>query len=100
MITRLWHGWTTPANAPAYENLLRTEIFTGIAARQIAGYRGISLCKREVGTEVEFVTICGSTRSMPCAPLPARITRLRRYHRRRVQCLRGSIRFPRTTRLW
>ena len=57
MITRIWHGWTTPANAPVYENLLLTEIFTGIAARKITGYRGISLCKRESGTEVEFVTI-------------------------------------------
>jgi hypothetical protein len=57
MITRIWHGWTTTANAPVYENLLLTEIFTGIAARQIAGYRGISLCKRNAGAEVEFVTI-------------------------------------------
>ena len=57
MITRVWHGWTTPVNAPLYENLLRTEIFTGIAGRQIAGYRGITLCRRELGEEVEFVTI-------------------------------------------
>jgi hypothetical protein len=57
MITRIWHGWTTPANAPAYENLLRREIFTAIAERRIEGYRGISLCKRELGEEVEFVTI-------------------------------------------
>lgn len=57
MITRIWHGWTTPANAPAYENLLLNEIFTGIAARRIAGYRGISLCKRDAGADVEFVTI-------------------------------------------
>ena len=57
MITRVWHGWTTAANAPVYEDLLRTEIFTGIAARRIAGYRGISLCRRDVGDEVEFMTI-------------------------------------------
>jgi len=57
MITRVWHGWTSRANAPVYENLLRTEIFTGIAERQIAGYRGISLCRRDLGDEVEFVTI-------------------------------------------
>ena len=57
MITRIWHGWTTPANAPVYESLLRSEIFTGIGARKIAGYRGISLCRRDVGAEVEFVTI-------------------------------------------
>jgi hypothetical protein len=57
MITRIWHGWTTPANAPIYENLLRSEIFTAIAEHNIAGYRGISLCKRDSGDEVEFVTI-------------------------------------------
>ena len=57
MITRIWHGWTAPENAPIYEQLLLTEIFPGIAARNVPGYRGISLCKRAVGTEVEFVTI-------------------------------------------
>jgi heme-degrading monooxygenase HmoA len=57
MITRIWHGWTTPANAQAYEDLLRTEIFIGIEGRKISGYRGISLCKRESGDEVEFITI-------------------------------------------
>ena len=57
MITRVWHGWTTRANAPVYEELLRTEIFTGIAERRITGYRGISLCRRELAEEVEFMTI-------------------------------------------
>ena len=57
MITRIWHGWTTPANAPVYEQLLLTEIFSGIAARKISGYRGISLGKRAAGEETEFVTI-------------------------------------------
>ena len=57
MISRIWHGWTTPANADAYETLLKSEIFTGIAARQIAGYRGIHLLRRDIGNEVEFVTI-------------------------------------------
>lgn len=57
MITRTWRGWTTSANAPAYENLLLTQIFPGIASRQIPGYRGISLVKRDLGSEVEFMTI-------------------------------------------
>jgi heme-degrading monooxygenase HmoA len=57
MITRIWHGWTSPANASAYESLLLDEIFPSIKAREIAGYRGISLCKRDLGHEVEFVTI-------------------------------------------
>ena len=57
MISRIWHGWTTPDNADAYETLLRHEIFAGIAAREIAGYRGIHLLRREAGDEVEFVTV-------------------------------------------
>ena len=57
MISRIWHGWTTPANADAYESLLKSEIFQGIGDRQIAGYRGIHLLRRDVGEEVEFVTI-------------------------------------------
>jgi heme-degrading monooxygenase HmoA len=57
MISRIWHGWTTPANADAYETLLKNEIFVGIAGRQIAGYRGIHLLRRDLGHEVEFVTV-------------------------------------------
>ena len=57
MITRIWHGWTTVANAPKYEALLREEIFAGIASRQIPGYHGISLGKRRLGDEVEFITL-------------------------------------------
>lgn len=56
MISRLWYGWTTLANANAYEQLLRTEIFPGIVARKIAGFRDIKLLRRTVGDEVEFVT--------------------------------------------
>ncbi|MBN1813872.1 MAG: antibiotic biosynthesis monooxygenase [Anaerolineae bacterium] len=58
MISRIWHGWTTPANADAYEALLKSEIFVGIQNREIAGYRGIHLLRRtSVGNEVEFVTV-------------------------------------------
>lgn len=57
MIVRLWHGWTTPANADAYERLLEEEIFRGIASRAIPGYRGIELLRRSAGGEVEFVTV-------------------------------------------
>jgi heme-degrading monooxygenase HmoA len=57
MIVRLWRGWTTPANADAYEALLREEIFAGIARREMRGYRGIELFRRPVDGEVEFVTL-------------------------------------------
>ena len=57
MICRIWHGWTVPANADAYEELLRREIFAGIVGRAIAGFRIIELLRRDAGAEVEFVTI-------------------------------------------
>lgn len=57
MISRIWHGWTTPASADTYETLLKEEIFVGIQGRQISGYKGIQLLRRDVGAEVEFVTI-------------------------------------------
>lgn len=57
MIGRIWHGWTTPQNADTYEGLLKEEIFTGIENRQINGFQGIQLFRRELGSEVEFVTI-------------------------------------------
>lgn len=57
MISRIWHGRTARENADAYEQLLRTEIFQGIAERSIQGYRGIHLLRRDVDDGVEFVTI-------------------------------------------
>ena len=57
MIARLWHGWTTPENADVYENLLKTEIFHGIAAKGVKGYRGIRLLRRTSGNEIEFITL-------------------------------------------
>lgn len=57
MIARIWHGWTTRANADSYEQLLRHEIFEGIGAKKIEGFLGIDLMRRDVGQEVEFVTL-------------------------------------------
>ena len=58
MIARIWHGWTKPENADKYEKLLKEEIFPGIAAKQVSGYREIQLLRRPIGNdEVEFITI-------------------------------------------
>ena len=57
MNLRIWHGWTDPANADAYEALLKEEIFVGIDDRKISGYDGIRLLRRDLDLEVEFVTI-------------------------------------------
>jgi hypothetical protein len=57
VISRIWHGYTTPANADVYENLLKEEIFVGIRGRKIEGFREIQLFRRNLGPEVEFVTV-------------------------------------------
>lgn len=57
MIGRIWHGYTTPANADVYEKLLKEEIFLGIRGRNIPGFREIQLFRRDLGPEVEFVTL-------------------------------------------
>ncbi len=43
MISRIWHGWTTPQNADAYEALLKREVFVGIKGRNIPGFQRIEL---------------------------------------------------------
>ena len=55
MIARIWHGWTSAANARAYEELLRKKVLPGI--HRVDGYRGAYLMRRERSGEVEFVTV-------------------------------------------
>src|SRR5687767_14027771 len=57
MIKRIWHGWTSAEKADEYETLVRNEVFVGIRARHIAGFRNIELLRRESDSEVEFVSI-------------------------------------------
>src|SRR5512142_2400290 len=57
MIGRVWHGWTSVAHADAYQQLLKEEVFRGIAGKSIPGYRGIQLFRRALDEEEEFVTI-------------------------------------------
>lgn len=57
MICRIWRGWTTPANAAAYQELLVSQIIPGIEARGLAGFRHIDMMRRDAGDETEFATI-------------------------------------------
>jgi len=57
MISRIWHGWTTPDNADKYEALLKEKIFVNIQNRRIDGFKGIQLLRRPVGEDVAFVAI-------------------------------------------
>jgi heme-degrading monooxygenase HmoA len=55
MIARVWHGYTKPEHADAYEAMLKPELLPGIS--KVKGYRGSYLLRRNVGEEVEFITI-------------------------------------------
>ena len=55
MIARIWHGYTKPENADAYEAMLKPEVLPGIS--KVKGYRGSYFLRRDQGSEVEFVTI-------------------------------------------
>ncbi len=57
MIARVWHGWTTRAQADIYEALLRERIFPGIFAKQVPGFLRIELFRRDLDQEVEFMTV-------------------------------------------
>lgn len=56
MILRLWQGWTRPANAAAYRQLLETQIFPEIRAKAGDGLRRIQLLERDEGDEIAFIT--------------------------------------------
>ena len=55
MIARIWHGWTAPENADAYEDFLRTKMFPSI--HRVPGYLGADLLRSNGPDEVAFVTI-------------------------------------------
>jgi heme-degrading monooxygenase HmoA len=56
-IKRIWHGWTMPENAEAYEEILLTHVLPGIEAKRIPGYRGIEVLRQDRESETEFVTV-------------------------------------------
>ena len=55
MIARIWHGYTKPEHADAYEAMLKPELLPGIG--KVKGYKSSYLLRREQGNEVEFITI-------------------------------------------
>jgi hypothetical protein len=99
MIGRIWHGWTTPQNAEKYEGLLNEETFSGIAEKNVPGYKGIQVFRRPLdGEEVEFVTIMWFDTWDASGSSPGRIVSERMCFRQRVTCWRGSTSIPNTTR--
>lgn len=55
MIARIWHAYTVPENADAYEAMLKPELLPGLG--KVPGYRGSFLLRRPNGEDVEFITM-------------------------------------------
>ena len=57
MILRYWRGWSTPQDADSYQKIVSEQVLPGIAARQLDGYHGAYLLRRDLDHEVEFATV-------------------------------------------
>ena len=55
MIARIWHGYTKPEDADAYEATLKPELLPGIG--KVPGYRGGYVLRTTLDNEIEFITI-------------------------------------------
>jgi hypothetical protein len=95
VIGRIWHGYTTPEHADAYEAMLKPELLPGIS--KVKGYRGSYLLRRAVGVRaipssltVPFWYGAGEDYEIPCTSGQSRVRegnhsveRLRRLDTRR-----------------
>lgn len=57
MICRIWHGFTSRADAEAYEGIVRGQVIPGIEAMAIPGFLHIDLMRRPIEGGIEFMTI-------------------------------------------
>lgn len=57
MICRVWHGWTRPEDADAYERLLREDVLPGLRDAVGDGWVGADVLRDGGDDEVEFVTL-------------------------------------------
>ena len=55
MVARVWHGYTKPEHADAYEAMLKPELLPGLS--KVKGFKASYLLRRNLGNEVEFITI-------------------------------------------
>jgi len=55
VIARIWHGYTKPEDADSYEAQLKPDLLPGVSAKP--GFRGSYLLRRNIGDEVEFITV-------------------------------------------
>ena len=55
MIARVWRGWARPEHADQYDAHYRTEVLEHLEG--VSGFVGARLLRRQVGDEVEFVSL-------------------------------------------
>lgn len=55
MIARVWRGWAPAATAGEYQRHYESEVAGHL--RQVAGFRGARLLRRDEGEEVKFTSI-------------------------------------------
>ncbi|SFQ71815.1 hypothetical protein SAMN05421810_11482 [Amycolatopsis arida] len=55
MIARIWQGWASAATAADYQRHYESEVAGHL--RQVAGFRGARLLRRQDGDEVVFTSI-------------------------------------------
>jgi heme-degrading monooxygenase HmoA len=55
MITRVWHGWTTAANADIYQKHFQEAVLPHLG--RVAGFGRAQLWRRESDGQVEFVAV-------------------------------------------
>lgn len=54
-ISRVWHGWTLPENADAYQQLVTDEVLPSMGS--LGGCLGAQMMRRDGDDEVEFLVI-------------------------------------------
>lgn len=57
MIASIWHGWSTHANADAFEALVKNEICPALLARGVTGFRSSQLLRLARTGQTEFICI-------------------------------------------
>src|SRR5438093_5218274 len=71
MIARIWHGYTKPEHANAYESMLKPELLPGIS--KVKGYRGSYLLRRELALKSSSSPSCFGIRLTQSGPWQGRI---------------------------
>lgn len=57
MIGQVWHGWTTHANADAFETYMRNELWPTFLARNIKGFHELQCLRLDRPGHTEFQTL-------------------------------------------